>query len=97
MIVNKTKFYDKWFKKLRDDIAIDKISMRIRRMEEQGHLGDYKPVGDGLFEVRIDCGPGYRIYFGFENDKIIILLLGGDKSSQRKDIEKARQIFDSLN
>ncbi len=62
-----------------------KISERLRRVS-LGNLGDYKSIGEGIFELRIDYGAGYRIYFGQEGNKIILLLCGGDKSTQKKDI-----------
>ena len=66
-----------------------RIRQRLRRIEED-NLGDYKPVGGGVCEFRLPFGPGYRIYFGFENKKLILLLLGGDKGSQQADIKKAK-------
>lgn len=83
--------YRTWLKRL--DLKIQaRIQARIGRME-QGNLGDIKPVGTGVWEVRLDFGPGYRVYFGFEKKKMILLLLGGDKGSQRKDIQKALAIW----
>lgn len=60
---------------------------------ELGHLGDTKFIGEGLFELRIFFGPGYRLYFGTQGPKIVILLCGGDKSSQKKDIAKAKEYW----
>jgi putative addiction module killer protein len=65
--------------------------VRLKRAE-LGNLGDHKSVGDGVFEMRIDYGPGYRLYFARSGGVVIILLIGGDKSSQVKDIKKAKQI-----
>ena len=70
-----------------------KIRARLDRVEE-GNLGDYKSVGEGVFELRIDYGSGYRIYFGQEGSRIIILLCGGDKSTQAQDIRKAQEYWE---
>lgn len=66
--------------------------MRLRRIALTGNLGDYKPVGDGVFELRIDYGQGYRIYFAQRGNELILLLIGGDKSSQERDIKKAKEL-----
>ena len=60
---------------------------------ETGNLGDHKSVGDGVWEVRMTFGPGYRLYFGKDGNKIVVLLVGGDKSSQTKDIKSARRYW----
>ena len=69
--------------------------MRIRRMQV-GNPGDVKPVGDGVFEMRVDYGPGYRLYFVGRGHSAVILLAGGDKGSQRRDIAAARQLARDL-
>ncbi len=69
-----------------------RIQARVFRFE-MSNLGDHKSVGGGVWEARVMCGPGYRIYFGQEGLSIILLLLGGDKSSQARDIRKARQLW----
>ena len=69
-----------------------KIQARIFRFET-GNLGDCKPVGKGVFEARFNFGPGYRLYFGFEGNNIILLLMGGDKRTQKRDITKAHQFW----
>ena len=69
--------------------------MRIRRLEA-GNLGDTKPVGGGIHELRIDYGQGYRMYFVNENGEIIILLVGGDKSSQQRDIKQAKELLKEM-
>jgi putative addiction module killer protein len=81
-----------WFESLRDRAARNKIEIRLRRIE-LGNLGDYKALGDGIYELRVDTGPGYRIYFAQVDATIILLLCGGDKSSQGKDIQLARQYW----
>ncbi|MCC5652183.1 type II toxin-antitoxin system RelE/ParE family toxin [Nostoc sp. XA013] len=69
-----------------------KIRARLDRVED-GNLGDCKSVGEGVFELKIDYGPGYRLYFGEEGITIIILLCGGDKSTQKQDIDKAQEYW----
>jgi len=74
-----------------------KILFRIQKLENDEHFGDCKSVGDGIKELRINFAKGYRIYFKEKNEKIVILLVGGDKSSQDKDIKKAKEIWKKLN
>ena len=81
----------RWFNRLRDNLVKTRIAVRIRRMQ-LGNVGDAKSVGDGVFEVRFDFGPGYRVYYTEREGEIIVLLAGGDKSSQKQDIEKAKQL-----
>lgn len=83
-----TGAFDKWLKSLRDLQAKERIFTRIRRLRD-GNPGDVKPVGGGVSEMRIDYGPGYRLYFVQRGNTLIILLCGGDKSSQSQDIAKA--------
>ena len=90
-IIQKTEYFENWLIKLNDSRAKAKILVRLKRAE-LGNLGDHKSVGDGVFEMRIDYGPGYRLYFARSGGVVIILLIGGDKSSQVKDIKKAKQI-----
>lgn len=68
----------------------------MQKLEKEEHFGDCKPVGNGIRELRIDYAKGYRVYFKETNGKIIILLIGGDKSSQQRDIEKAKKIWERL-
>ncbi|MEH1853403.1 MAG: type II toxin-antitoxin system RelE/ParE family toxin [Nostoc sp.] len=82
-----------WFDSLRDRKAKAKIRARLDRVEA-GNFGDCKSVGDGVFELRIDYSSGYRVYFGQEGSAIIILLCGGDKSTQEKDIDKAKEYWE---
>ena len=93
MQVLQTEEFNKWLNKLNDNKARFKINTRIRRIAAQNHFGDSKPVGGGIFELRIDYGPGYRVYYAQRGEEIILLLIGGDKSSQQSDIEKAKNIL----
>lgn len=89
--IRQTEHYAKWFKALKDHMAKARIDVRIRRLS-LGNPGDVKPVGEGVSEMRIDYGPGYRVYFLTKGSELILLLIGGDKSTQEKDIAKAKQI-----
>lgn len=90
--IRRTDEFAQWLKRLKDSDAKSRINLRIRRISLTGNLGDCKPVGDGVSELRIDCGPGYRLYFAQRGREIILLLIGGDKSSQKRDIEKAKEL-----
>ena len=81
--------FTEWLKSLRDRRARKQIQVRLDRLET-GNLGDYRSVGEGVFELRLQVGPGYRVYFGEVDNTIILLLCGGDKSSQVRDIEQAK-------
>lgn len=81
--------FDEWVYGLRDKKTRRRIFSRIIRLEH-GHYGDYKAVGDGVMELRLFFGAGYRVYFGEHGDKLIVLLVGGDKKSQNKDIQQAK-------
>ena len=87
----KSSEYNDWIKQLRDERAKARIYTRIDRLEN-GNPGDVKPVGVGISEMRIDYGPGYRVYYKDTGKKIIILLCGGDKTTQPADIIRAKQI-----
>lgn len=87
----KSKTFDKWLRSLRDIQAGARIEMRLRRLS-LGHFGDVKPVGDGLSELRIDYGPGYRVYLLQDGAVLVLLLCGGDKPTQASDIERAKQL-----
>ena len=84
--------FEAWVNRLRDQRAQTAVENRIRRFS-LGNLGDYKPIGEGICELRIDIGPGYRVYFRRIGQTIILLLCGGDKRSQRRDIERAKQFW----
>lgn len=85
--------FAEWLDCLRDNRAISKINTRIKRVA-LGNLGDYRSVGEGVCELRIDYGAGYRIYFGQIGTTIIVLLCGGDKSTQPEDITKAKEYWE---
>jgi len=89
--IRRTSVYKKWIKDLRDSRARYRILTWIKRLEE-GNPGDVKPVGDGISEMRIDYGPGYRVYYKDTGEEIIILLCGGDKRTQQADIAEAKRI-----
>lgn len=84
----KTAEFDTWLRSLKNREARSRILARIDRLA-MGNAGDVKPVGSGVSEMRIDCGTGYRVYFAQRGSMCILLLCGGDKSSQKRDIEKA--------
>ncbi|MBW4428202.1 MAG: type II toxin-antitoxin system RelE/ParE family toxin [Nostoc desertorum CM1-VF14] len=92
LTVDGKNIFDEWLDSLRDRKAKAKIRARLDRVED-GNLGNCKSVGEGVFELRIDYGPGYRIYFGQEGITIIILLCGGDKSTQKQDVDKAQEYW----
>ena len=87
--------FEEWISSLKDAVASHRIRTRLDRIEK-GNLGVYKPVGDGVNELKFDFGPGYRIYFAEEGDVFVILLCGGDKSSQIKDITIAKMYWKEL-
>lgn len=90
--IRRTDEFARWLWKLRDADAKARINLRLRRISLTGNLGDVKPVGEGVSELRMDYGPGYRLYFAWRGSELILLLIGGDKSSQQQDIVKARQL-----
>lgn len=89
--VRETHEYATWFGNLRDRMAKTRILLRIRRVS-LGNFGDTKPVGEGVFELRVDCGPGYRVYFCRRGMALVVLLGGGDKRTQSRDIRKAVEL-----
>jgi putative addiction module killer protein len=95
MEIKQTEQYSNWFRSLKDRSARLRIDIRLRRLS-LGNLGDVKPVGGGISELRVNYGPGYRIYFTRRNNELILILVGGDKSSQQKDIAKAKEIAKNL-
>lgn len=94
--IEKTTEFDKWLRKLKDIRAKAKILFRIQKLERDEHFGDCEPVGEGIRELKINYAKGYRVYFKERDGKIIVLLIGGDKSTQQKDIEKAKEIWNKL-
>ncbi|HHA1936231.1 TPA: type II toxin-antitoxin system RelE/ParE family toxin [Enterobacter ludwigii] len=90
-----TEEFDSWFTRLRDSQARKRIQARIDRAEN-GNFGDCEPVGEGVSEMRIHYGPGYRVYFAQQGMEIVILLAGGDKSTQPKDIKTALELARQL-
>lgn len=96
VITEKTSEFDKWIRKLKDHRAKSKILFRIQKLETDEHYGDCRPVGDGISEMRIHYGSGYRVYFKKRKNKIVILLVGGDKSTQQKDIKNAKTIWNRI-
>jgi putative addiction module killer protein len=93
--VRQTDEYSEWFANLRDKQARARINTRIRRLS-LGNPGDVKPVGEGVSELRIDYGPGYRVYFFQRGREVVILLAGGDKRTQQKDIQAALELVRNL-
>lgn len=93
--IRATEEFSKWASKVRDRVAQKAIATRIARAEN-GNLGDVKSVGGSVSEMRIKVGKGYRVYFTIRKNEIIFLLSGGDKSSQQKDIKRAKEIVKNL-
>jgi putative addiction module killer protein len=93
--VRQTTSYADWFASLRDRNAKKRIDIRIRRLS-LGNPGDVKSVGDGISELRVDYGPGYRVYFIQKGNQYVILLAGGDKSTQDRDIRQAKALARDL-
>lgn len=87
--VRQTQAFRRWLADLRDVVAVKAIKRRIVRVQA-GLFGDAKSVGNGVFELRVDHGPGYRVYFGRRGQTLVLLLCGGDKDSQARDISRAR-------
>ena len=81
--------FDDWFKRIRDRNAKSRITQRIDRLRD-GNEGTWKPVGEGVREMKIPVGKGYRVYYGWDGVDVVLLLVGGDKSTQSKDIETAK-------
>jgi putative addiction module killer protein len=93
--IETTHTFAKWLRNLRDSRAKARVAVRIERIKD-GNFGDVKPVGSGVSEMRIPCGPGYRVYFVQRGDELVILLAGGDKSTQDSDIKQAIEIAKNL-
>lgn len=93
--IRKTELFAKWLDALRDLQAKARVLVKVERLAS-GNAGDVKPVGEGVSEMRIDYGPGYRVYFIQRGSELIILLAGGDKGSQSKDIKSAIRLAKNL-
>ncbi len=93
--IKSTELFSRWLFKLKDMKGRIAIARRIERMGH-GNFGDVKSLGNSISELRIPTGPGYRVYFTKREEQIIILLAGGDKSTQSRDIEKAKQLLKEL-
>lgn len=91
----RTEAFDAWLSALKDKIGRARIAHRIRSAEH-GNFGDCEPVGDGVFEMRVHVGPGYRVYYTRRGEVIYLLLLGGDKSTQKRDIKRAIKLASEL-
>ena len=93
--VRQTSVFSQWFDALRDRNAKARIDVRIRRLS-LGNAGDVRPAGGGISELRIDYGPGYRVYFVQRGETLVVLLCGGDKRTQSKDIRRAQELSEAL-
>jgi putative addiction module killer protein len=93
--VRQTPVFREWLDELADRRAAERIAQRIVRLQA-GLLGDAKSIGDGLSELRVDYGPGYRVYFAQRRQVLVILLCGGDKKSQKRDIKRAKALASEL-
>ena len=93
--IRQTETYARWFRRLRDRQARVRIDSRIRRLS-LGNPGDVRPVAEGVSEIRINYGPGYRVYFVRRGDALIVLLAGGDKDSQERDILRSFELARGL-
>ena len=89
--------FERWLDRVRDRRALVAIERRIARIERDGHLGDHKYLRDGVSELRIDIGAGYRVYYARTGKTVYMLLCGGDKGSQDADIKNARAMWKELN
>ena len=94
-IIQTTLKFDKWLKSVKDKTVKTRLTQRIDNMS-LGYFGDHKSINDSISELRFFFGSGYRIYYTIQHDLIILLLCGGDKSFQNKDIEKAKQLLNEL-
>lgn len=92
MQIRRTKAYIDWIDRLKDGVARTRIALRVDRLEE-GNPGDSRSVGSGIVEMKINFGPGYRVYYTQRGDTLILLLCGGDKSTQSKDIARAKLLL----
>jgi putative addiction module killer protein len=98
MILNQTEVFEKWYNSLKDIIAVAAIKKRLDKIERENHFGDYKGIKGvkGLYELRFYIGKGYRIYYTIQNNVIVLLINGGIKKEQKKDILKAAELLKCL-
>lgn len=94
--VVETEAFAKWLKALRDPIGRRGIIRRLARIVSTDNFGDHAGIGDGVSELRIDAGPGYRIYYTIRGERVVLLLCGGDKDSQERDIRRAKEMAAQL-
>lgn len=94
--VSSTPIFDKWYDNLKDIRLIAAINRRIDNIAMNAHFGDFKNIGGDLYELRIFLGAGIRIYYAFDGVNVVLLLCGGDKSTQERDITKAKQILKEI-
>ena len=92
MRIEQTAVFARWLRKLKDLRARTQIVDRLETIEETGHFGDHKSLGAGIYELRIFAGPGYRLYYTMRGKTVVLLLVGGDKGCQERDIERARRL-----
>jgi putative addiction module killer protein len=93
--IRQTEVFSEWIKNLRDSVAKARVLGRIDRLQ-LGLQGDTKSISHGLWEIRINFGPGYRIYYTKQGKQFVLLLAGGDKSTQNRDIKKAKSLLENL-
>ena len=93
--IETTQDFDKWLRKIRDKTVLHRFDVRFNRITK-GNFGDFKQIDANLFELRFFFGSGYRVYYTVRNNRVILLLCGGDKSTQSKDIARAKNLLDRL-
>ncbi len=96
MHIEQTDAFERWFEKLKDRKAKIRITARLVAIQENGHFGDHKSVGGAVSELRFHFGPGYRIYYTLRGQELVLLLGGGDKDTQEKDIAKAIELAQEI-
>jgi putative addiction module killer protein len=89
--IRQTAIFTKWFEGLRDRSTRARIAVRLRRLE-QGNAGQHRVLTEGVVELKVDIGPGYRVYYTQRGSELVVLLVGGDKSNQQRDIAQALQL-----
>lgn len=96
IILRQTETFSRWLFRLSDQVGRARILARLKRIRTTGNMGDVKPVEEGISEIRIDTGPGYRLYFVRRENTVIFLLCGGDKSTHDRDISRARELAKTM-